>query len=262
MNMFLREQRAGLKVFIIWLFGMFVLCFVGMIKYQSYTASGSMTELIASFPRIVLAVMGIVGVDINTLSGYMALLFYYVLISAVIYAVHLGAATVTRESIDKTYEFVFTKPCSRTRILGLKLVSAYLYLFLFCVFNGVFSMMAVASLKTSENVNSEIVLFTLSVFLISAFFVALSAFFASVAKRPDRGTFYGNLALLYAFILGVLYNLLEKPGLLKLITPFNYFSPSDLIAGKFDPIYTAVTLSLAAVFLYGTFTKFKRKDLL
>lgn len=261
MNIFQREQRAGRKAFVLWLAGLFVLCFVGIIKYQSYTASDSMAELVAAFPRIALAVMGIVGIDIGTLSGYTALLFYYILICAVVYAVHLGSGAVSRESIDKTYEFVFTKPCSRSRVLGLKLASAYFYLFLFCVFNGIFSRMAVAYLKTSEDINRQILLFSLSVFLIGAFFVALSAFFAAAAKQPEKGTLYGNLAFLYAFILSVLYNMLEKPGLLKLIAPFNYFSPSDLIAGKFDPVYTAVTLLLAAVFLYGTFTVFQKKDL-
>lgn len=261
MNIFKREQRAGLKIFLFWMIGMFLLCFVGIVKYQSYTEAGSMEALVASFPRVVLAVMGVVDLDIGTLGGYTALLFYYVLICAVIYAVHLGAAAVSRESIDKTYEFVFTKPCSRARILGLKLASAYLYLFLFCISNGIFSMMAVAYLKTNENINPQILMFSLSVFLVGALFIALSAFFSSVAKRPDKGALYGNLAFLYAFMLGVVYNMLEKPGALKLIAPFNYFSPSDLLVEHLDPVYTAITLVLAAMLLYGTFAKFQRKDL-
>lgn len=261
MNMLRRELRAGLKPFLFWMIGMFVLCFAGIIKFESYTESGSMTELLASFPRVVLAVMGAVGVDIGTLSGYTALLFYYVLICAVIYAVHLGAGAVTRESVDKTYEFVFTKPCSRSRVLGMKLTSAYLYLLLFCVFNGLFAMLAVAYLKTSESMTAVIWLCVLTVFLIGALFVALSAFFASVAERPEKGTLYGNLAFLYAFILGVIYNMLEDPGLLKLIAPFNYFSSADLVAQRIEPLYIAITLVLTAALLFGAFAKFKSKDL-
>ncbi len=262
MNILKREQRAGFKVFLFWMIGMFLLSFVGIIKFEGYTSSGSMTELLESFPRVVLAVMGVVGVDMNTIGGYTALLSYYILICAVIYAVHLGAAAVSRESIDKTYEFVFTKPCSRARVLGLKLASAYIYLFLFCVFNGIFSMIAVAYLKTSENISRQIFLLSLSVFLIAALFIALSAFFASAVKRPEKGTLYGNLAFLYAFIFSVIYNMLEKPGLLKLISPFSYFSPTDLVAGKFDLVYTAVALLLTALFLCWTFALFKRKDML
>lgn len=261
MNILKREQRAGSRAFLLWLAGMFALCFVGIIKYQSYTAGGGMTELVASFPRIVLAVTGIIGVDINTLVGYTAVLFYYVLLCAVVYSVHLGAAAVSRESIDKTYEFVFTKPCSRARVLGVKLISAYLYLFLFCAFNAVFALVAVAYLKTSEHVGRQIFFLTVSVFLIGALFVALSALLASAAKRPERGAFYGNLAFLYAFLLGVFYNMLETPGFLKLISPLSYFSPPDLIAGRLDLGYTAATIFLTAAFLYGTVALFQKKDL-
>lgn len=261
MNILRREQRAGRKAFIIWMAVMFFLCFAGIVKFQSYTASGSMAELLASFPRIVMAVMGAAGLDIGTLSGYTALLFYYVLICAVIYAVHLGSSAVARESIDKTYEFVFTKPCSRGRVLGLKLASAYIYLFLFCAFNAVFSMLAVAYLKTSEDVGSLVLLFALDSFLIGSLFVALSALFASIVKQPEKGAFFGNLAFLYAFIIGVVYNMLDNPGLLKLAAPFNYFSPQDLIAGRFDPVYAVITLLLIAASLYGTFASFGRKDL-
>ena len=69
MNLFRRELRTGLKPFLFWMIGLFVLCFAGIIKFESYTASGSMEELIAAFPRVVLAVMGVVGVDIGTLEG-------------------------------------------------------------------------------------------------------------------------------------------------------------------------------------------------
>lgn len=261
MNIFKRELRVELKPFLLWLIGLFLLCFAGIIKFESYTESGSMTELVASFPRIVLAVMGAVGVDIGTLAGYTVLLFYYVLICTVIYAVHLGASAVGRESVDKTYEFVFTKPRSRSQILSMKLASAYLYLLLLCAFNGLFAMMAVAYLNTSETITGVIWLCVLTVFFIGALFLAVSAFFASITERPEKGTLYGNLAFLYAFILGVVYNMLENPGLLKLITPFNYFSSADLIAEYLDPTYLAITIALTVLLLFGTFVKFKNKDL-
>lgn len=261
MNLFLRELRTGRKTFLIWTVGMFALCFVGIIKYQSYTASGAMTELLASFPRIVLAVMGIMSLDIGTLSGYTALLFYYILICTVIYAVHLGTAAVSRESVDKTYEFVFTKPRSRSWILARKLGAAYLYLVAFCILNGVFSMLAAAYLNTGEAIGQEVALFSLSTFLIGALFTALAALFSAGAKRPEKGALWGNFAFFYALILGMTYNLLESPGLLRLISPFQYFLAPDLIAGRFDILYTLVTLLLTTAFLRQAFHIFSRKDL-
>lgn len=261
MNILKRELRAGLKPFLFWMIGMFLLCFVGIIKYQGYSTSGDMTALLDAFPRIALAVMGVVDVDISTLSGYTALLYYYILICAVIYSVHLGAAAVTREAVDKTYDFVFTKPRSRGWILSMKMLSAYIYLMLFCVCNAVFAMMAVTYLKTGGDVTAEIWLCTLMLFLVGALFIAVAAFLATLAKQPEKGTLFGNLAFLYAFLLGVIYNLLAHPGLLRLIAPFNYFSSADLVAGRLEPLYIAVTLALTVVLLWGAFTRFKAKDM-
>jgi thiamine transporter ThiT len=101
----------------------------------------------------------------------------------------------------------------------------------------------------------------MTVFLIGALFVALSAFLASIARHPDKGMLLGNIAFLYAFILGVAYNMLENQGLLKLIAPFNYFSSADLVAERLDPVYAAISLTLTAVFLFGAFSKFRNRDL-
>lgn len=262
MNIFKRELRAGLKTFIFWTVGLFVLVFIGIIKYQGLSSSGSsMSELVATFPRIAQAVMGIVGVDINTLGGYTAILTYYVLLCVVIYAVHLGSAAVTRESVDNTYEFVFTKPCSRARVLTAKLAAAWIYLVLFCIFNIIFSMTAVAYLRTTETMTTQIIHFTLSVFVIGSLYISLSSFIAAASKHPDKGALYGNLAFLYAFILGVIYNMMETPGILKLISPLSYFVPADLAANRFDLLYCGITAILVAVFLYGAYRVFSNKDL-
>jgi ABC-type Na+ efflux pump permease subunit len=143
----------------------------------------------------------------------------------------------------------------------MKLLASWIYLLLFCVFTAVFSLGAIASLKTSEDITGQVFLFTLSVFLIGSLFIALSAFLAAASKRPEKGSLYGNLAFLYAFILGVVYNMLEHPGLLKLISPFTYFIPADLISERLDPVYTGVTLLLTAVFLTAAFSLFRKKDL-
>jgi ABC-2 type transport system permease protein len=262
MNILKRELRAGLKPFIFWTLGLFVLIFLGIMKFEGVSTGGAdISALIASLPRIVQAVLGIVGVDINTLGGYTAILTYYVLICAVIYAVHLGSAAVSRESVDKTYEFVFTKPCSRGRVLSMKLLASWIYLLLFCLLYVIFSLKAAALLKSPEDITVQTELFALSVFLIGSLFVSLSAFLASASRQPDKGSLWGNLAFLYAFILGVVYDLLENGGLLRLISPFKYFLAPDILAKELDPIYAVLTVFLSAVLLWLAFGRFNKKDM-
>ena len=263
MTILKRELKAGLKPFIFWMIGILVLVFAGTMKYEGFSTGGvDMTELLSQFPRAFLAVFGMAGVDINTLAGYMSILFYYTLICAVIYAVHLGSSAVARESVDKTYEFLFTKPRTRARILAMKLTASWIYLFLFCVLTAVFAVAAVGTLDTTENITGTILLFTLSDFLVGSLFIALAAFLAALSKRADKGSLWGNLAFTYAFILGVVYDMLENPGLLRFIAPMRYFPAAELTGGRFDPVYAALTVVLAAVLLVGTFRLFQKKDLL
>ncbi len=263
MNILKRELRAGIKPFILWTAGMFILVFIGIYKFQGVSAEGvDMSALLSQFPRPVLAVMGMAGVDISTLGGYVSVLFYYVLICAVIYSVHLGSSAVTRESVDKTYEFIFTKPVSRDRILAMKLLAGWIYLLVFCVLDVVFSIVAVSTLEASEAITGPIVLFALSIFLIASLFIALSALLAALVRQADKGSLCGNLAFLYAFVLGVVYDMLEHGGALRLISPFKYFRAPDLLDGRFDPLYTVISAALAAACLFGAFRLFKRRDLL
>lgn len=262
MNILKHELKSGLKPFVFWMIGIFFLVFAGVGEFQGISAGGGdIMELLNQFPKPILAVMGMNGVDINTLGGYTSILYYYVLMACVIYAVHLGSSAVSRESIDKTYEFLFTKPCSRAHILKMKLIAGWIYLFLFCVLNILFSIMAVATLKSSESITSLAVLFSLSAFLIGSMFIALSAFLAALSKQHEKGSLYGNLAFLYAFILGVVYDMLENGGLLRLISPFKYFTASELLENTFNPLYAVLTVVLSGLFLFGAFRAFIRKDL-
>jgi ABC-2 type transport system permease protein len=262
MNLLKRELRTNWKAFFFWSIGMFVLCFAGVVKFESYTASGSMMELLNSFPRIVLAVMGAVGVDMGSLNGYIALMFYYVLICACIYALHLGSFAVSRESVDKTYEFLFTKPRSRSHLLGIKVLAAYIYFAVFCLVSGAFVLLAVQTLGSGSGVEGEVMLCVLGVFFVGSMFLSLAACFSAYAMRPEKGAALGNLAFLAAFVLGVVYNLLEKPGLLRLVSPISYFPASELAEKTLSLPYSALALVLSGVFLALAFRRFDKKDLL
>jgi ABC-2 type transport system permease protein len=261
MNIFWRELRAGRKAFLLWMAGMFLLCFAGIVKFESYSTAGGMDELIAAFPRVVLAVMGITGLDINTLAGYTALLYYYVLVFIAVYAVMLGAGAVTRESIDRTHEFLFTKPRTRRRILGAKLAAAGAYLILFCLMNAAFAYGAALTLADHGGVEPVIAACTLAALLVSFLFAALGAFLATLIEKPEKGASLGSRAFLAAFVLGAVYNMLEAPGVLRAFSPFSYFLSADLAGARVHPLYALLAISLTFALLFGAFRRFERRNL-
>lgn len=125
MNILKRELKAGFKPFLFWTIGLFVLVFVGLTKSTGLSSGGEgIMDLVNAFPKVVLAIMGMVGIELDTFGGFYSVLAQFALILTSVYAVWLGNSAVGKESVDKTYEFIFTKPRSRSFILNRKLIPA------------------------------------------------------------------------------------------------------------------------------------------
>lgn len=262
MNILKRELKVKFKPFLIWCFVLFILSFAGMTKFSSIDTSGvNLGPLLAHFPRAILALMGIAGLDLYSLGGYFAVISYYASICASIYALSLGFGAVSGEAADKTYEFLFTKPRSRGYILSRKLGAGFILLTLFNILNYIFSLGAMATLNIQNDINTQVLLFCVSVYLVSLVFFSLSAFFAALASEIEKGAQYANRAFLIAFIAGIICDMLDEPGVLRLIAPLKYFAPDKLLAGGFSPFYAVLSAAIIVFSLAAAFRLFKRKDL-
>lgn len=262
MNLFCKELKSGLKPFLFWTLGLLVFIFAGIVKSRAAMADGQfMTQLVNQFPRIVVAAMGMANVDISQFSGYYAVLMQYVLLIAAVYATHLGSSAVSRESVDKTYEFLFTKPRSRSFILARKLLAALLFLTLYACLNLVFSLLAVRQLALAGDYTALFVRFSIAMWAIGLVFFSLAAMFSASLRVSERGARAANIAVLIAYALAVSYDLLEKPGALRLLTPFRYFLNSQMLDSVLQPFYLCLCLALAIVFLSVAFVRFERRDL-
>lgn len=262
MHLIAKEFKSGLKPFLFWTLGLFVLIFAGIVKSMGAMAEGQfMTELIGRFPRIVIAVMGMLNVDISSFGGYYAVLMQYIFVLAAVYASHLGSSAVSRESIDRTYEFLFTKPRSRSFILAHKMLAAMAFLTAFSSLNFVFSLLAVKQLTLQGDYSGVFARFSLAIWLVGIVFFSLSAMFAASFRAAEHGARAGNLAVLGAYAIAVGYDLVEQPGLLRLVTPFRYFLQTELITGAVSPLYAGLCLLLSAALLAVAFARFERRDL-
>lgn len=261
-NILKHELRAGLKAFLLWTLGLFFLVFVGMVKFTGLHGGGasSVTTLLEQIPKPILAVLGMAGIDVTTLGGYYAVLIYYALICIAIYSVSLGINLVNREVIDKTYEFLFTKPRTRSFILSIKLVVNTLYLAIFCILNCLFSFMAVAALKFENTIGNAIGLYSLVMFILGLMFMSLGAFVAVISKKTEKGSLYGNICILLVFVLGMVYDMLENGEFLRFFSPLKYFIPKDVLNGKLDLLYVAVCLGVTVVLFIKTYVTFEKKD--
>ncbi len=263
MNILKRELKSNAKVFIFWALGLLFLLSAGMTKYTGISEAGDidLNVIMEQFPKIILAVFGIAGLDMGTLDGYYGILVYYVFICASIYAIFLGINAVSREAIDRTYEFIFTKPRKHSFVLAMKLLSGFLCLTLFNLLNFLFSFGAILSLKEKENIYTTVGLFCATIYLVSILFFCLAALAAAWSKSSEKGSIYGNFIFLAAFIIGIISDMFENNSLIRMFSPFKYFQASDILKHHISIFHVILCLILIVFSLAGTFKLFAHKDL-
>lgn len=263
MNVFKQELKIQRKSFFFWCLGLFLLIFAGITKYKGIasTQGVDMNEILGKFPPVVLAILGANGIDTNTLSGYYAMMAFYAILCACIYAVFLGSQTVLRELWDKTHDFLFTKPFSRSYILTSKILANVLLLTLFSIVNYISSLLALYSLNLKDNIHTTIVYFCLTIYLISLVFYFCATFLSCVIKNIQNGTSYSVYIFLFTFLLGILSQMTEQTQFLRIFSPIRYFLPNDLIKHNIDMPYLFLSIILILFFGLGTYLFFQKKDL-
>lgn len=264
MNTFARELRDHVKSLIGWSLVVAFFIGAGTIKFTGVEAGGTemVQQLLASFPRMVLAVLGMTEVDLASFSGFYGMLEFFVAVIVAVFAVHLGRDAVSRELVDGTYEFLFVRPRSRSTILAQKLAAACVCLLIVCLVNFGVSLVSYQALGLSEDMTAPLLSFTLWLGIIGLIFMAIGAACAAACRRPETGAKAGNAAVLAAYVLGVIYDMFGNEAMIaRMLSPFAYFPASEVVTGTFDPAFVALAVGIVVVGLAVAFVCFERRDL-
>ncbi len=263
MNIFKMELKQGFKAFFFWTCGIAFLLLVGMMKFSGVQGSenGSISALMAGIPKPVLAMFGMAEANVETLAGFFFILQFYALLVLCCYAVHLGTSCVLRENMDKTYEFLFTKPCGRLRILSTKMCAGLCYLVLITFLNTVFSYLSPGLYGIENTIAGTMFLYPIATFLVCLLFFSLSMAISALSSRSERAVQISNGILLLAYALSVLFDMDTKFEVLRFATPLKYFRAAELEAGDLNIFFAVAVALLFAIFTIIAFQAFKKKDL-
>jgi ABC-2 type transport system permease protein len=263
MNIFIREMKAHRKSLIIWSIGMLFMIISGMGKYSYYAESGqSITELIATMPKTLRAILGFGDFDVTKASGFYGMLFLYLIIMVTIHSSMLGANIISKEERDKTTEFLMVKPVSRTTVITSKLLAALANVVILNLVTLVLSVAIVGKYSRGEAVTSDILILMSGMFILQLMFLFIGTGVASISKNPKISASIATTILLVTFILSIVIDMNSKLEGLKYITPFKYFSAQNIMyGGGFDPVFVILSLVVIAVMVSVTYVFYKKRDL-
>lgn len=263
MNIIFRELKAHYKGLIGWSVGMLFLVIAGMAKYGAIATGGQQAiQLFKTFPKPVLVIAGINGLDVSTVIGYFGVLYLYILLMASIHGAMIGAEVISKEERDRTSEFLYPKPITRSRIVTEKLVAAIINIVILNLITTVCSILTVAFYAKDFSNNNMILVLMTGLFIMQILFFSLGSALAGLFKNPKLPSIAATAILLVTYIIWVVVDLNSYLDFLKYVTPFKYFDASVIIKdGHLDPLYIILSSVIIVVFITTTYVTFNKRDL-
>lgn len=250
------ELQMRWRSFLIWIVSTAGMLAWGMVEYKSMTPTLNLNIFTEKLPKVMLAMYGMQGVDLNSLQGYFGVM---ILFAAVILAVHgafLGCSLIDSEFKDRTAEFLFSKPNTRRRILLRKFIAGF---FLLLVFQAVMILVNAVILLDLGGL-SLLWPGTFGLFFVHLIFYILG--FALAALLPPQMGQKVSLVTIVAGYLAVVFSqLLDRPGW-KDITPLGLFG-NRFLEQELSRFLLPTALFLGAVLLLLALglARFEKRDL-
>ncbi|WP_423407874.1 ABC transporter permease subunit [Heyndrickxia sp. MSNUG] len=250
MNMFLHELKAYRKSTIVWSISLVALVALFLSMFPSFSKDAEeFKQLLEGFPVELRKAIGLSVDNIATMLGFFSYAFLYIKLAGAIQAMNLGTSILSKETREKTADFLLTKPVTRTQIVTSKLLAALVSL---VATNIVFSaaVIIIALIVAGNDFSrNALLLVSITLFFIQMMFLALGILVSVVFPRiksvitVSLGTVFGF------FMLGMISSTAEDKGL-RYLTPFNYFDSAFIVknmAYETSFIIVAVVFSITAI---------------
>lgn len=265
MKMFWHEIRSTYKGLLAWIAGVLFFQLSGYSKYEGFkqSSTGSLTSIAGAFPKPLLVLFGMYDLDFVTLIGYFGILYVFFVLIAAIHAGLLGAGIVAKEERDKTSEFLYTRPVSRSQALNAKLLAGVVNVLVMFAVIAISSVVAVAIVNNHNyNLSGQVVNLMWGLLVFQVFFFAMGFMFAGIFKRPKLPTLAVTVAIVGSYFVSALSQLNNNLNWLRFVTPFRWMAaPSIIHAGHVAYGYLALAAGLSILFVILGYIFYNHRDI-
>ena len=261
MTLYLYELKSGWKSLLVW-----IVCIIGflvfsMAMFPSFAENAEATEaMLANFSPDMLKALGIDIIDFSKPMDYLSYMYQYLLVAVGAFAVLLGGSSLSKEESDKTIEFLYAKPISRTYIAAGKMAAALTKTLIIAVVFYL-SMTAVVKIVAKETDFAAMFSLSLGLLLFMLVFLSLGFVFGHFIIKPGKRLPLGLGTLFLMYFIAIFVDVSGKYDYLKYFTPFKYFSGIDIVYNGFTSEYIIISICVIALASAATGWLYRRKDL-
>lgn len=262
MNIIIHELKSNLISLILWTAALVTIIFLVSFEFAVFQGNEQIQEFMDSplFQQFYQA-LGAGAVSIMTPEGFLSLLSIYIYVPLSIHAGLLGAGIISKEEKNKTAEYLFTLPVSRMQVLLSKFIAGLIYVILGNLIVIGSALIIFSRFETSPEYYQFLRNLSIGVFATQLIFYAIGLGLASILKDYKRSGSITVGVLLGTYMISVLSNMVEEANFLRFVSPFRYFSSTEMIENEFSLSYIIISILIISVGITSLFYFYRKRDL-
>lgn len=262
MNIFRYELRANGKTAFWYLVGMVAFLGFYLAFYPSFAKdSEAFLKVAEGFPPALESALGFRFADMVSLLGYYSFELLYVALVGSIWAMNLGVGILSKEERDKTADFLFSKPASRSVVILAKWGASLSLVVLSNLILFPLSAWFLGTISGESYPLRSFLLLTASVPFLEFFFLGVGFLIGAFLSRI-RNTIGISLGVVFGtFAIGA-FAVQGEDDLMRFLSPFKYFESRYILNnGTYEWEYLAFGLGVLVLCVLGAWVWYVRKDI-
>lgn len=263
MNMYIHELKYLRKSAIKWTIALIALAAIYLLMYPSVANDAEdYRKLLSGYPEAIRAMLGINLDYITSILGFYSMVFSFIALCGAIQAMNLGVSILSKETRERTADFLLVKPVSRASIVTAKLIAAFTIIIATdIIFYGVSSIIA-TSAKTEDFSWKLFFMINLTLFFLQLIFLALGMAI-SVFFKKIKSVLPISLGVVFGlYMIGALIATEKNNEVARFISPFKYFDTTYIIKNaNFEGPYLIASMIIIVFSILVSYIIYIKKDI-
>lgn len=263
MNMYLFELKSMRKSTIIWTCVLIALAALYLSIYPSIAnAAADFKKLLSSYPAPVRAMLGINLEYVTSILGFYSMIFSFITLCGAIQAMNLGVSILSKETRERTADFLLVKPVSRAAIITAKLMAAFTMILATNIIFYAASFILANTIKTADFDKKLFFMINLTLLFIQLIFLAIGMV-VSVFFKKLKSILPISLGVVFGlYMVGALLVTGKNHDVVRFISPFKYFDLTYIIKNaSYEAPYLIAGAAIIAVAVAASYMIYIKKDI-
>ena len=255
----LKRTRTGLTI---WSFIVGLVAIMGILEYPVLSENLDLLgDALVMIPKFGQLVFGVYNIDLNEPIGYFAVMYYWTGLIIFAHAIYTGASIISKETRDKTAEYLFTKPYPKSTIVAAKTLAALANILAVGFVATAMSLLAMIPITGEGAVYGQVFAASVGMFITQGVLMMLGLLCSALFEGYRAGVFSAFGALLLSYCLMFFVQYIDAPRL-AFLSPLAFFCVSWVVRDGIGLLYVLLSIAIMALCAYFTQKLYAKKEMI